>query len=266
MTLMRFGLVMPVCCRHSMQEEAWTTARKYSRPETPFYVLFNGIDPWPLPDGIQTLHEPGGFTDEADIWNYCLEMAVANKWDWLFMIHDDFSMREPGWEADMEQSEGWRVAIAGWFAYTHWNEECVGQYPAPGHLATCIDPLSIGFNVKLFAERGYIAKPEWGFGFGAWDVNAWALTQGYAVWHIPLDNWHHWIPNENSRTKMNKGASGHPEIRERWKDQAFPSCVIDGAHIEVCGKRIRIAPIGVSDGIKRRAECRSSDCTYVTGE
>lgn len=263
---MKCGLIMPVCCRHDMQEEAWTTARRYSRPETPLYVLFNGIEPWSLPDGIQAIYVAGGYTDEADLWNYGLGFAIEQGWDWVFFIHDDFSMREPGWETEMEKSEGWRVALAGWFAYTDWNKECVGQNPAAGHLATCIDPLSIGFNVAVFQERGYIALPEWGFGFGAWDVNAWALSQGYAVWRIPLDSWHHWLTSGNTRNKMNKGAPGHPQIGERWKDIAFPCRVLDGEHIEVVGQTIRVAPEGQTVPKTKRAESRSTDCTYVTGE
>lgn len=265
---MRFGLVMPVCCRHAMQEEAWTTARQHSRPDTPVYVLFNGIDPFPLPEGIQTMHADGqGYTEESDMWNYCLTFAVDQSWDWLFIIHDDFSMREPGWEAEMEKSEGWKVALATWFAYEQWNEECVGQYPASGHLATCIDPLSIGFNVNVFKERGYITNSKFGFGFGAWDVNAWALTQGYAIWRIPLNSWHHWLSTEpNARTKMNKGAMGHPEIREQWKGKAFPAKVLDSEHIQVVDKVFRVAPEGLSDTRAKRIESRSTGCTYVTGE
>lgn len=264
---MKFGLIMTVCCRNPMQEMAWTSAREHTRPETPFYVLFNGIDPWPLPDGIQTLHAGEAFTDEADIWNYGLQLAIQNQWDWFVFVHDDFRMMAPGWEASLEQSEGWRVALAGWFLYRRFSDEEIGQYPTPGPIGTCIDPLSIGFKTGIFAERGYVIYPEFQFGFGAWDLNCWLLSEGYAIWRIPLDSWHHWIPNQNSRSMVHKGADGHRMVMDRWKERVLPADVIDGGlSIIVRDRKFRIAPPEIEFISVPASQALSTGATYAMGE
>ena len=247
---MKIGLVMPICTTHAMQVDAWASACENSQPDTPFYVLLNGITPSelpPLPDRIQVLQEPARFEDEKDLWDYCLRFAVAQGWDWCMLIHDDFRIMEPGWEADLALSEGWRVAIASWLGYGLWNKEANSGYPTDGHLAVTFDSMSFGFNVPIFAERGFITDTRWGYGFASWEANGWALQNDYAVWHILGNSWHQWIPNENTRTKLELGAQGHPEIRERYFGISLPSRVIDTEHIEIIDRTVRIAPLGATD-------------------
>lgn len=248
---------MPICTRHAMQEESWTAAQRHSKPDTPFYALLNGIAPDqlpPLPDGMQVIYEPSRYEDECDLWNDCLALAVKSGWDWCMVIHDDFRMMESGWEDDLALSEGWRVCLASWLGYGIWTAEANSGYPTSGHLAVALDSFSFGFKVDVFKQRGYVAGSRYGFGYGAWESNAWALQNDYAVWRILLDSWHQWLPNENARSKLGVGAPGHPDIRQRFAGVVLPSEVVDTEHIKILDRIVRIAPEGVTDA-GRKADC-----------
>lgn len=243
---MKVGLIMPICTSHEMQVDSWTSARGNSLPETPFVALFNGREPEAMPEGTTVVHHPPRFEDEADLWWWCLEYAQAHGWDWCMVIHDDFRITEPGWEKQLEESAGWRVALASWVAYDGWDEQAnssVGiSHSFPHRHAVVVDSCSFGFRVDLFAERGCIAATRWGYGFGAWDANGWALSQGYAVWRILLNSHHNWKDGgKNTRAMMNIGAPGHPEIKTLWAS-VLPAAVADSAHMLVAGKLIRVAP------------------------
>lgn len=238
---MNFGLIMPVCTHHAMQQEAWTLARTHSRADTAFIVLFNGCEPMPVPEGTEAISVPR-FTDEQDLWQWGLNLAVERGWDWTMFIHDDFAMREPGWEADIEQSDGWRVAVASWCVYTEWDEPG-GSYPTPHHLGVTIDSFSFGFRTDVFKARGCVTAMRFGFGFAAWDTCAWALDNGYGIWRIVLNSDHQWMP-DNSRAIQHVGAPGHPEVTLAWKDRIMPARTPDASHIMVAGRMFRIAPQG----------------------
>lgn len=237
---MKVGLIMTVACNHSMQQEAWEAARRNSHPDTPFIVLFNGIAPMAVCEGIETIHREQPFTDEADLWWWGVELAVQRGWDWVMFIHDDFRIDAPGWEADLALSDGWCIALASWLAYEEWDVEANTRLPASSHLAVAIDSMAMGINVALFRSRGCVTETRFQFGFGAWDAQAWALERGYAIWRIQLPSDHNWR-NDNSRAVMRKGAEGHPWFKTNWS-VVLPSCVVDAHHISVKGKITRIAP------------------------
>ena len=180
------------------------------------------------------------------------------------VIHDDFQMREPGWEAQLEEAARWRVALASWCCYEQWNEEANSSDASTGHLGVTLDSMSFGFSVEFFRQRGCVSATRFGFGFGAWDAMGYALSKDYACWRILLNSWHQWLPR-NSRSILNVGAPGHPEIKTLWKS-VLPSRVVDPEHVEIAGRRVRIAPDDYTGHEQpRRVELRINDeNTFVT--
>lgn len=243
--MMRCGLIVPICTRHSMQQEALRTARSMSRTDTPVIALLNGITAgeleFPIPDGIEVVERVSRFDDECDLWQWGLERACLQDWEWCLYLHDDFSMREPGWEAELEKARGYRVALASWLAYAVWDEEANSGWVTPGPFGVVLDSMSFAFRTDVFASRGCVAETRYGFGFGAWDANAWALEHDYAVWHVRLNSWHQW-DGDNTRGKLGVGASGHPDIRTRFRGVVLPARVADDAHIQIVNRLVRIAP------------------------
>ena len=237
---MKVGLIMTVAVPHSMQEEAWTFAKRNSRPDTPFIVLFNGIPAMEVPEGVERIFRRDPFTDEADLWQWGLELAQERGWDWCMFIHDDFKIVEPGWEDELEASAGWRVALASWLGYMDWDIGANTSRSTPHRLAVGLDSMAFGFNVHVFKRRGTVCATRFGFGYGAWDAQAWALSQGYAIWRIMLNSDHQWR-QDNTRTKLARGADGHPWFKDNWQS-VLPSHVIDERHISVAGDLVKIAP------------------------
>lgn len=265
---MKVGLIMPVATEHEMVRDSWNAAREMSLPETPFTVLFNGCEPFgPVPPNtaVEVRSHGQRFTDEADLWWWCLEYAEATGWDWCMVVHDDFRMMEPGWESELRKSEGWRVGLASWCCYEAWDESAnSGGGASVGHVGVTLDSMSFGFDVRLFRRRGCVAATRFGFGFGAWDAMGWALSQDYACWRIMLNSWHQWLPR-NSRAVLGIGAPGHPEIKDLWAS-VLPARVLDAKHVEIAGRRVRVAPPDHrGDEQPRRVELRINDeNTFIT--
>ena len=246
---MKIGLIMPVACRQPMQEECWTAAAVNKRPDTPFYVLFNGLDQWcDLPHNVVSLQEPAEHTDEADLWWRCVTLASDKGWDWVTIIHDDFKICVPGWEDWIENSRGKRVALAAWCAYAAWTIEGNGSFSphltpdenGASQIGVVLDSMGWAIHVPTFMERGCVTEERFGFGFGAWDACGWALEHGYAIWRIRGESWHHWKPNQNTRAMMSRGANGHPRIVTKYVGRSLPASVVNDDTIEVCGKRYSI--------------------------
>lgn len=252
---MKIGVVIPTRVHHAMRELSWTGAREHSEAETDVIVLFNGCDPVALPEGVSTVHQVAPYHDEADLWWDALQLAERRGWDWCMMQHDDFRMMEPGWEAQLRESEGWRVAIAAHCVHAGWSNGS-GCYPSwgrgkpeaygdwPSRLGVTIDSMSFGFRVDVFRARGCVTEGRYGFGFGAWDACAWALMNEYGCWRIQQNAWHHWIEN-NARAILSIGAPGHQDVCARYGAQIFPSEITsDGTSIVRAGHQFRCAPEG----------------------
>lgn len=261
---MKVGIIVPSAVQHDMWQESVELNRQFSKPDTPMYVLYNGLKPQMLPENVDGLIAPRVFDDECDLWNFCLGFAYAHGWDWCMMMHDDFAMLEPGWEDELAKAAGWRVALASHLTYDVWDHEAVSANASVGHLGVTIDSFSFAFNVPLFRHRGCVAAARFGFGYGAWDSCAWALQQGYALWRIRLDAKHHWKPH-NTREVLRVGAPGHPEIGAMYRP-LLPARVAGGENIMVANDTIRIAPAGVTDElVERRITCRINwDRTWIT--
>lgn len=225
-----------------MQERAWTLARQHSRADTDVILLLNrdeSLSKSP-PDDVDIIHRFPAFDDEQDLWQFGLDLAIRRGWDWTMFIHDDFAILEPGWEADIELSADWRVALASWCVYTDWDEPG-GSYPTTHHLGVTVDSMSFGFRTDVFAARGCVTAQRYGFGFGAWDSCAWALDNGYGVWRVQLDSDHQWEPT-NSRVLLRQGAGGHQHVTALWKDRILPARTPDWAHVQAGSRTFRIAP------------------------
>jgi hypothetical protein len=253
---MKVGLIIPTCTRHAMQERAWWSCRHFSQRDTPVIALLNGITAGelpPIPEGVEVVQQVGRFEDECDLWQWCLDYAVAQQWDWCMVVHDDFAMREPGWEHQLELAHGWRVALATWCAYSVWDEQANPSLPSVDHLGVTLDSFSFGFRVDLFRERGCVGALRFGYGYGAWEPCIWALQQGYAIWSILLNSDHHWVP-DNTRRVLGLGANGHPHFQSYATGKTevsaatpvLPARRLDGEHIDVAGRAVRIAPKGVT--------------------
>lgn len=237
---MKHGVIIPTACAHSMQSYAYDAARRCSRPETPVLVLFNGCDPLPVPDGVEVVRH-ASFVDESDLWQWCLEHAVRVGWDWCMMVHDDFEMYEPGWEAQLEEAATWRVALASWLTWDVWDEQANTSVASPGRIGVAIDSFTFGFRVDLFAARGFVCAARWGFGYGAWEPNAWALRNDYALLRIVLNCRHQWEPM-NARALLKVPAPGHPEFRAQYGQNVLPARVLDAKRMAVRGRVVQVVP------------------------
>lgn len=239
------GVIIPSCIRHSMQDRSWRSIRQYSRCDTPIYALLQGMEQVPLPVGVQRIDVPARFIDEADLWNWCLQFAVEKGWEWCVVAHDDFAMYQPTWEAVLASARDWRVLLAGWYVYAEWDKHANVRTRIWSPFGIILDPLAFAFRVNPFVQRGYFAHPEFGFGYSAWETNAWALSQGYATLAIPLPSDHQWN-SDNTRTMVGADAPGHQAVLQRWRGRGLPARVVDNAHIEVAGTRTRIIPHGAT--------------------
>ena len=259
---MKVGLIIPTCVPHEMQSRSWESAAQFSKPETPIIALINGLRPPPvdeccastfelapkltldpIPERITPVYINDRFTDECDLWQWGLEFAIERGWDWCMFCHDDFAMTEPGWEDDLAQSEGWRVALASWVTYGVWDDQANTSLPTATHIGVCLDSLSFGFNVKFFEQRGCVGTSRFGYGYGGWEPCAYALRNDMAVWNIRLNSDHQWVSG-NTRGLLSLGADGHPMAKGGYAKDVLPACVVGEHSISVAGRTIRVAPGG----------------------
>ena len=118
---MKFGAVIGICTdRDEYQRAAIESIRAQSEPGTEIVAVFNGIAPFVLPPGIEALHYKDRIGREQGTWRVVFDLAVARGWDFACDFHDDFSLLEPGWEAEIRRLAGlYRVAIAAFVGYDH---------------------------------------------------------------------------------------------------------------------------------------------------
>lgn len=252
---MTVGLVIPICTTHPMQAESITNARRYSLSDTPVIVAINGdMAPPAVPDGVEILTHGERFSDEADLWNWILALAVERGWDWCMIQHDDFRMEEGGWEAQLALAHDCKVALASWCTYDKWLTGAVSADHSRGYLGVIADPLTLGFRVSLFRERGCLTTMRVGFGYAAWEANGWALEQGYGVWRIRLNGSHQWLVGQNTRDKVapGAGAGGHGEVAGLYK-HILPAEVVDANAFTLNGQRFEVGAVPPAE--KRRTHC-----------
>jgi len=249
---MKMGMIIPTRIGLELHKWVWKDARENSRPDTEILALLNGVTRRELldgpggdiPDGIDVHEMIGPFDDECDLWKWCLDYAVGKGWDWCLVLHDDSMLKEPGWEEEIEEAAGWRVALASHQTYTIWKKNGetgnVVELESPKFGTNC-DPCSFGFNVKIFQERGCVSNWRIGFGFGCYETFAWCLGQKYAIRLLSGRLWHHPDWSKNTRDVLNVGANGHEDTKNKFAS-ILPAYTEDDKYISIAGERVEIVP------------------------
>lgn len=240
---MKIGAVIGICTdRDPYQRECIDSIRSCSESGTIVVAIFNGIVPFPVAPGVETMYFPERLGRERGLWKLAFKIALERGWDWCFDFHDDFKLLEPGWEAVLQDLDRrYRLGVAAW---TAWNR--MGITGPPGSrsfdsggrdflLGTAVDGCGFGWNMHLFKRRGKITFLDAELGYGEADTGLWALNQGWACANIRTA-WEHRKVSSSTRMALNIPAEGLNEVLEAHLDD-FPA-IATGDHEVMLGGKV----------------------------